>query len=79
MRGLARDLRDLRPSVVPTVPRVLNRIYEQCTEQARKHFLSRWIMNSCLNKMMEREFSGVKSQSFWCRLIFSQFRRQFGK
>ena len=79
MRGLARDLRDLRPSVVPTVPSLLNRIYDQFTGLARKHFLSRWIINNCLDKMMEREFAGVKSQSVWSRLVFRQLRGHFGQ
>ena len=79
MRGLGTDLRDLRPTIVPTVPRVINRIYEQSTGLARKHLLTRWMVNRCLSNIMQRQFAGRKSQSLWSRLVLRHFRRQFGK
>ena len=78
MRGLATDLRDLRPTIVPTVPRVINRIYEQSTRLARKYLLARWLVNRCLTNIMERQFAGRKSQSLWSRLVLRHFRRHFG-
>ena len=79
MRGLATDLRDLRPTIVPTVPRVVNRIYDQSTRLARKNLLVRWFLNRCLTNIMQRQFAGQKSQSLWSRLVLRHFRRQFGK
>ena len=79
MRGLTTDLRDLRPTIVPSVPRVINRIYSQATRLARKSLLVRWLVNRSLSTIMERQFNGRKSQSLWSRLLLRHFRRQFGK
>ena len=38
MKGLGQDMRDLRPTLVPTVPRVLNRLYNDFTNTARRRF-----------------------------------------
>ena len=38
MKGLGEDMRDLRPTLMPTVPRVLNRLYNDFTNTARRRF-----------------------------------------
>ena len=38
MKGLGQDMRDLRPTLVPTVPRVLNRLYNDFTNTSRRRF-----------------------------------------
>ena len=39
MKGLGQDMRDLRPTVMPTVPRVLNRLYNDFTNTARRRII----------------------------------------
>ena len=39
MRAIRRDMRDLRPSLVPAVPRVLNRMYAEATGTAARRLL----------------------------------------
>ena len=41
MKGLGQDMRDLRPTLMPTVPRVLNRLYNDFTNTARRRFLGK--------------------------------------
>lgn len=43
MKGLGEDMRDLRPTVMPTVPRVLNRLYNDFTISARRRFIGETI------------------------------------
>ena len=43
MKGLGEDMRDLRPTVMPTVPRVLNRLYNDFTNSARRRFIGETI------------------------------------
>ena len=41
MRNISTDMRDLRPTVLPSVPRVLNRLYQEHTGVARRRCLVR--------------------------------------
>ena len=36
MKGLTKDFQDLAPSILPSVPRVLNRLFNECTNTAKK-------------------------------------------
>ena len=79
MRAIRRDMRDLRPSLVPAVPRVLNRMYAEATGTAARRLLGeaasmghctdtdltivRWLTNRVLAARVEQLFRGTAASS----------------
>lgn len=39
------DIKELRPTFLPVVPRILNRIYDKVTQEARKHFIKGFLLD----------------------------------
>ena len=43
LKNVTMDLKTLRPTILPAVPRFLNRIYRECVETANKTSLFRQV------------------------------------
>lgn len=53
VRILAEDLQELRPTMVPTVPRVLNRIYDKVMQEVGKSSLKKYLVNWAVSSKAE--------------------------
>lgn len=78
IRLLPDDMKTLKPTLFPTVPRLLNKIYDKVQNEAKtplKKFL--------LNLAVARKFSEVKKgiirrDSLWDKLIFGKIQESLG-
>lgn len=48
IRGLADDIKILQPTILPVVPRVLNRMYDKVISEVNKSKISKLIFNLAL-------------------------------
>lgn len=79
IRNLADDIKVLRPTVLPVVPRVLNRIYDKVLAQANKSALTRLIFDAAV-ALKTREINNwiVRNDSYVDQLIFRKVREGLG-
>lgn len=79
IRGLIDDLRQLRPTVMPVVPRLLNRIYDNIWNSVSasriKSTALRWAIAA---KEAEIKRCIVRNDSFWDRLVLKKVRDSLG-
>merc|ERR1719264_1217341 len=79
MKGLGEDMRDLRPTLMPTVPRVLNRLYNDFTNTARRRLFIRWMANKCLQTRMDQLFRrNGKKPGLMNKLLFGNIKKHLG-
>ncbi|KAJ3092988.1 hypothetical protein HDU96_002550 [Phlyctochytrium bullatum] len=74
------DLAELRPTLFPTVPRLLTRIYDRVmngveTSGAVKKYLFRYAYNT---KLAEVRKGRVTNSSLWDKLVFSKIQARLG-
>jgi long-chain acyl-CoA synthetase len=79
VRRLTDDIKALRPTLLPTVPRVLGRVYAGVWKKARENYVTRGILHIAY-QMKKREVNrGITRQdSFWDKLVFKNVRNQLG-
>lgn len=79
IRNLADDIKVLRPTVLPVVPRVLNRIYDKVLHQANKSALTRMIFDGAV-AIKKREVNNwvIRDNSIVDQLIFKKVREGLG-
>ncbi|KAL7079797.1 hypothetical protein ACQ4LE_001432 [Meloidogyne hapla] len=79
IRLLADDIKVLRPTVLPVVPRVLNRIYDKVMAEANKSMLTRLIFDAAV-AIKTREINNwiIRSDSFIDQHIFRKVREGLG-
>ncbi|KAL2102511.1 hypothetical protein ACEWY4_001679 [Coilia grayii] len=78
IRLLPDDMKTLRPTIFPVVPRLLNRVYDKVHSGAQTPF-KKWLLNFAV----ERKFAEVKqgiirNDSIWDRLIFHKVQKSLG-
>ncbi|XP_012936178.1 long-chain-fatty-acid--CoA ligase 5 [Aplysia californica] len=73
------DLATLKPTIFPSVPRLLNRIYDTVQAGVKtskvKSLLFKWAMAS---KMKEIQQGIIRKDSFWDKLVFSKVQEKLG-
>ena len=78
-KRLLEDVQILKPNYFPSVPRVLNRIYQQAMMTARapglRGFLLRSAIEAKLNRLHE---TGVNTHAFWDKLVFRKIQAVLG-
>uniref|UniRef100_A0A3B3QNR3 Long-chain-fatty-acid--CoA ligase n=1 Tax=Paramormyrops kingsleyae TaxID=1676925 RepID=A0A3B3QNR3_9TELE len=78
IRLLMDDLKTLRPTVFPVVPRLLNRMFDRIFGQANTP-LKRWLLDFASRRKEAELRSGVvRKDSMWDRLIFSKVQASLG-
>uniref|UniRef100_A0A8C9T720 Long-chain-fatty-acid--CoA ligase n=1 Tax=Scleropages formosus TaxID=113540 RepID=A0A8C9T720_SCLFO len=78
IRLLMDDLKMLRPTVFPVVPRLLNRMFDRIFGQANTP-LKRWLLDFASRRKEADLRSGVlRKDSMWDRLIFSKVQASLG-
>lgn len=79
IRKILEDLALLRPTVFPTVPRLLNRIYDKIQQMLASKPLRRMIFNYAVNKKLELLRQGIVSNNtIWDKLLFHRIQRLLG-
>ncbi|XP_055344354.1 long-chain-fatty-acid--CoA ligase 5-like [Paramacrobiotus metropolitanus] len=80
VRRLTDDIKELRPTLVPAVPRVLGRIYAGVWKKARENWISRIILHVAyrMKKFELLYFGSVRTDSFWDKVVFHNVRKQMG-
>ncbi|KAL3273201.1 hypothetical protein HHI36_014657 [Cryptolaemus montrouzieri] len=79
IRRLSDDMKMLKPTVTPAVPRLLNRIYDKVMADINGSFLKKFIFNMALSaKEGELKRSIVRTNSFWDMLVFKKVQEGMG-
>lgn len=79
LHTLTDDMKALKPTILPTVPRFLNRMYDACVATANKTSIFRHIFNFALAAKTEQLYKGiVRRDSIWDTLVFWSVRQRVG-
>ncbi|KAM9818701.1 long-chain-fatty-acid--CoA ligase 1a isoform 2-T5 [Syngnathus typhle] len=78
IRLLMDDLKELRPTFFPVVPRLLNRMFDKIFSQANTR-LKRWMLDLAFQRKLSELNSGVvRRDSIWDKLIFKKVQASLG-
>ncbi|XP_034407045.1 long-chain-fatty-acid--CoA ligase 6 isoform X1 [Cyclopterus lumpus] len=78
IRLLPDDMKALRPTIFPVVPRLLNRMYDKIFSQANTP-VKRWLLNFAAKRKGAEVSSGViRSDSVWDKIFFSKIQASLG-
>ena len=79
LKNVASDMKTLRPTILPAVPRFLNRIYKECVATANKTSFFRQVFNLGLQLKTDELYRGiVRRDSVWDKLLFWFVRQKVG-
>eukprot|EP00069_Balaena_mysticetus_P005924 bmy_18294T0 len=74
IRLLPDDMKTLKPTVFPAVPRLLNRVYDKVQNEARTP-LKKFLLNLAVaSKFSEVKKGIIRRNSFWDKLIFAKIQ-----
>ncbi|XP_077329442.1 long-chain-fatty-acid--CoA ligase 6 isoform X2 [Lithobates pipiens] len=78
IRLLSDDMKTLRPTIFPVVPRLLNRMYDKIFSQADT-LIKRWILEfASRRKEAEVRRGVIRNNSIWDRLLFNKVQASLG-
>ncbi|KAJ8386585.1 hypothetical protein AAFF_G00169110 [Aldrovandia affinis] len=78
IRLLPDDMKTLRPTIFPVVPRLLNRVYDKVQSGAQTSF-KKWLLNFAIEKKhLEVKRGIIRKDSIWDRLIFHKVQESLG-
>ncbi|XP_062358042.1 long-chain-fatty-acid--CoA ligase 6 isoform X4 [Cinclus cinclus] len=78
IRLLSDDMKALRPTIFPVVPRLLNRMYDKIFSQADTS-LKRWILEfAARRKKAEVQNGIIRNDSLWDKLFFNKIQASLG-
>ena len=74
------DLAALRPTIFPSVPRLLNRVYDKVMDGVKQGgFVKKTLFNMAMeSKKAELAQHVVRRDSFWDKLVFSKIQARLG-
>lgn len=79
IRKLSDDMEALKPTVLPVVPRLLNRIYDKVQSSANDSKLKQWLLNLAVSrKQAEINRHIFRHNSIWDHIVFRQIRNGVG-
>ncbi|XP_065214083.1 long-chain-fatty-acid--CoA ligase 5 isoform X2 [Planococcus citri] len=79
MKYLTEDLKILKPTVMPAVPRLLNRIYENEMAKIRPSFIKRLLFNIAMNVKHNQLKRGIiQKNGLWDKLVFRTVQQNLG-
>lgn len=71
IKELTNDMKALRPTVMPAVPRLLNRVYDKIHSDISRSSFKRMLFNMALkSKEAEVKRGIIRKNTFWDRLVF---------
>ncbi|XP_031438471.1 long-chain-fatty-acid--CoA ligase 5 [Clupea harengus] len=72
------DMKTLKPTIFPVVPRLLNRVYDKVQSGAQSPF-KKWLLNFAVERKIAEVRRGiVRNDSIWDRLIFHKVQESLG-
>ncbi|XP_073426990.1 long-chain-fatty-acid--CoA ligase 6 isoform X2 [Dendrobates tinctorius] len=78
IRLLSDDMKTLRPTIFPVVPRLLNRMYDKIFSQANTP-VKRWILEfASRRKEAEVRRGVIRNNSLWDKLLFNKVQASLG-
>ncbi|CAH2276984.1 long-chain-fatty-acid-- ligase 6 isoform X2 [Pelobates cultripes] len=78
IRLLSDDMKTLRPTIFPVVPRLLNRMYDKIFSQANTP-VKRWILEFATRRKEAEVRRGIiRNNSLWDRLMFNKVQASLG-
>ncbi|XP_044136711.1 long-chain-fatty-acid--CoA ligase 6 isoform X5 [Bufo gargarizans] len=78
IRLLSDDMKTLRPTIFPVVPRLLNRMYDKIFSQADTP-IKRWILEfASRRKEAEVRRGVIRNNSLWDKLLFNKVQASLG-
>lgn len=79
IRLLAEDIKELKPTVVPVVPRVLNRLYDKVMTEVNKSYLKKALLQIAVKyKAREMKNFVIRNNGFFDNLVFKRVREGMG-
>jgi len=79
MKLINQDMQGLRPTILPAVPRFINRIYDRVVRKANRTGISRYVFNLALSFKTDEMYKGViRNDSIWDKLVFWSVRKKLG-
>ncbi|VDD86665.1 unnamed protein product [Enterobius vermicularis] len=79
IRALAEDFKELRPTIVALVPRVLNRVYDKVMSELNKSFFKKTVFGTALAFKKRDIKNGVlRNNTIFDRLVFKKIREGLG-
>lgn len=76
---LTDDIKTLRPTFIPAVPRLLNRIYDRIQNSVQGSKMKKWLMDmALLSKQAELERHIISNRSVWDRFVFKPVQESMG-
>lgn len=79
IRRLSDDMKALRPTVTPAVPRLLNRIYDKVQNEVSNSYMKKLLFNMALSaKESEIKRGIVRNNSFWDKVVFKKVQEGMG-
>ncbi|XP_077983452.1 long-chain-fatty-acid--CoA ligase 1-like [Glandiceps talaboti] len=79
VRELMDDIRELKPTLIPVVPRVLNRIHDKVIAQASSSCFKKIVFNIAMRKkgaLLKRGI--ITKDTIWDRLVFGKIQNMLG-
>ncbi|CAI9724293.1 long-chain-fatty-acid--CoA ligase 5-like isoform X2 [Octopus vulgaris] len=79
VKKLMDDIKVLRPTIFPSVPRLLNRLYDKILEKVNSSKVKQCVFNMALSaKASELERGILRNNSWWDKLIFREIQKTLG-
>ncbi|XP_055854860.1 long-chain-fatty-acid--CoA ligase 1 isoform X2 [Episyrphus balteatus] len=79
IRELTNDLKALKPTVMPAVPRLLNRVYDKIQVDLANSSIKRTLFRMALNSKEAEIRRGVmRRNGFWDKIVFKKVHQAFG-
>lgn len=76
---LTEDIKELRPTIMPVVPRLLNRIYDKVMQEAHKSIVKGFLVDTAIkSKTKDLKKSIVSNTSIWDKIVFKRIREGMG-
>ncbi|KAF1760494.1 hypothetical protein GCK72_008743 [Caenorhabditis remanei] len=80
IQGLTDDIKSLKPTVFPVVPRLLNRLYDAITSKVQQQgFMAKLVYNFAFARKLSQVKAGKGGRdTIWDRLVFRKIQEQIG-
>lgn len=79
IKELTNDLKALKPTVMPAVPRLLNRVYDKIHNEINHSPIKKMLFRMALNaKESEMRRGIIRRNSLWDKLVFRKVQEAFG-
>lgn len=79
IKELTNDLKALKPTVMPAVPRLLNRVYDKIQAEIGNSAIKKMLFRMALNsKESELRRGIIRNNSIWDKLVFRKVQDAFG-